>query len=178
MSAGDLAPSKWARENEKESGSRKIRSLFGFSNQSASALFCALALFALLVVRRFAQAITPADKLAEFELFRKLRKQILNLKDQKISLLFKLSDSLLPLFFRHLVGGFVIFCIYFYYCALFWHIGGLSLHQQKEQLILRVMNTDITISNLSSMFSSEDSFKAFMDMANEMELELMDVVLA
>ena len=52
------------------------------------------------------------------------------------------------------------------------------MHQQKEQLILRVMNTDITISNLSSMFSSEDSFKAFMDMANEMELELMDVVLA
>ena len=40
------------------------------------------------------------------------------------------------------------------------------------------MNTDFTFSNLSSMFSSEDSFKAFMDMANEMELELMDVVLA
>ena len=40
------------------------------------------------------------------------------------------------------------------------------------------MNTDITISNLRSMFSSEDSFKAFMDMANEMDLELMDVVLA
>ena len=59
-----------------------------------------------------------------------------------------------------------------------WHNKGLSLHQQKEQLILRVMNTDITLSNLSSMFSSEDSFKAFMDMANEMELELMDVVLA
>ena len=40
------------------------------------------------------------------------------------------------------------------------------------------MNTDITISNLSSMFSSEDSFRTFVDMVNEMDLELMDVPLA
>jgi hypothetical protein len=40
------------------------------------------------------------------------------------------------------------------------------------------MNTNITLSNLSSMFSSEDSFRTFVDMVNEMDLELMDVVLA
>lgn len=37
------------------------------------------------------------------------------------------------------------------------------------------MNTDITLSNLSSMFSSEESFRTLVDMVNEMDLELMDV---
>ena len=40
------------------------------------------------------------------------------------------------------------------------------------------MNTNITLSNLSSMFSSEDSFRTLIDMVNEMDLELMDVTLA
>ena len=37
------------------------------------------------------------------------------------------------------------------------------------------MNTDITLSNLGSMFSSEDSYRTLVDMINEMDLELMDV---
>lgn len=41
-----------------------------------------------------------------------------------------------------------------------------------------VMNTNISLSSLSSMFSSEDSFRTFVDMVNEMDLELMDVTLA
>ena len=35
-----------------------------------------------------------------------------------------------------------------------------------------------TISNISSMFSSEESFKALVDMIDEMDLELLDFSLA
>ncbi len=37
------------------------------------------------------------------------------------------------------------------------------------------MNTEFTISNLSSMFTSEASYKTLVDMINDMELEVMDV---
>ena len=37
------------------------------------------------------------------------------------------------------------------------------------------MNTEFTISNLSSMFSSETSYKTLVDMITDMDLELMDV---
>ena len=40
------------------------------------------------------------------------------------------------------------------------------------------MNTNITLSNLSSMFPSEDSYRTLLDMVNEMDLELMDVSLS
>ena len=40
------------------------------------------------------------------------------------------------------------------------------------------MNTNVTISSLSSMFSSEDSYRTLVDMINDMELELIDVCLA
>ena len=39
------------------------------------------------------------------------------------------------------------------------------------------MNTNITISNLNSMFSSEESYRNLVDMIEEMDLELMDVVM-
>ena len=38
------------------------------------------------------------------------------------------------------------------------------------------MNTNITLSNLCSMFSSEESYRNLVDMIEEMDLELMDVV--
>ena len=38
-----------------------------------------------------------------------------------------------------------------------------------------VMNTNITLSSISSMFSSEESYKTLVDMINEMDLELMDI---
>lgn len=37
------------------------------------------------------------------------------------------------------------------------------------------MNTEFTISNLSSMFASETSYKTLVDMINDMDLELMDI---
>ena len=37
------------------------------------------------------------------------------------------------------------------------------------------MNTNVTLSNLSSMFSSEESYRNLVDMINEMDLELMSV---
>lgn len=40
------------------------------------------------------------------------------------------------------------------------------------------MNTNITLSSLSSMFSSEESYKTLMDMVNDMDLELMDICAA
>jgi hypothetical protein len=62
-------------------------------------------------------------------------------------------------------------------CALYWHNGYLSLHQQNETVTLKdkAMNTEILLSNLSSMFSSEESYRTLVDMVNEMDLELMDV---
>jgi hypothetical protein len=39
----------------------------------------------------------------------------------------------------------------------------------------KAMNTNINLSNLSSMFSSDDSFRNLVDMINEMDLELMSV---
>ena len=54
---------------------------------------------------------------------------------------------------------------------------GLPLHQQIETETLKniAMNTNITLSNLGSMFSSEDSYRTLVDMINEMDLQLMDV---
>ena len=54
---------------------------------------------------------------------------------------------------------------------------GLPLHQQIETETLNnnTMNTNITLSNLGSMFSSEDSYRTLVDMINEMDLQLMDV---
>ena len=39
----------------------------------------------------------------------------------------------------------------------------------------QAMNTNISLSNISSMFSSEESYRTLVDMINEMDLELMDV---
>ena len=39
------------------------------------------------------------------------------------------------------------------------------------------MNTESSISSLSAMFSSDDSYRNLVEMINEMELELMDVSL-
>lgn len=49
---------------------------------------------------------------------------------------------------------------------------------KQKHLKHKAMNTNITISNLSSMFSSEESYRTFVDMVNEMDLELMDISLA
>ena len=37
------------------------------------------------------------------------------------------------------------------------------------------MNTESAISNLSSMFTSEASYKTLVDMIEDMDLELMDI---
>lgn len=55
----------------------------------------------------------------------------------------------------------------------------LCINEMKQKLLKhKAMNTNINLSNLSSMFSSEDSFRTFVDMVNEMDLELMDVSFA
>ena len=55
----------------------------------------------------------------------------------------------------------------------------LILHQQNdtEHLKHKVMNTENTLSRISSMISSE-SYMNLVDMINEMDLELMDMSLA
>lgn len=40
------------------------------------------------------------------------------------------------------------------------------------------MNTDNTLSRISSMITSESSYMTLIDMINEMDLELMDISLA
>jgi MinD-like ATPase involved in chromosome partitioning or flagellar assembly len=44
--------------------------------------------------------------------------------------------------------------------------------------MIAAMNTNITLSNISSMFSSEESYMTLVDMINEMDLELMDISLS
>lgn len=46
---------------------------------------------------------------------------------------------------------------------------------KQKHLKYKAMNTNINLSNLSSMFSSEDSFRNLVDMVNEMDLELLSV---
>ena len=54
--------------------------------------------------------------------------------------------------------------------------GYLYINKMKQNLLKhKAMNTNITLPNLSSMFSSEDSYRTLVDMINEMDLELMDV---
>lgn len=48
----------------------------------------------------------------------------------------------------------------------------------RTNLKTYAMNTNITLSSISSMFSSEESYRTLVDMINEMDLELMDVSLA
>ena len=55
----------------------------------------------------------------------------------------------------------------------------LCINKMKQKhLKHKAMNTNITLSNLSSMFSSEDSYRTLVDMIDEMDLELMDINLA
>jgi MinD-like ATPase involved in chromosome partitioning or flagellar assembly len=52
----------------------------------------------------------------------------------------------------------------------------LCINKMKQKhLKHKAMNTNITLSNLSSMFTSEDSYRTLVDMINEMDLELMDI---
>ena len=62
----------------------------------------------------------------------------------------------------------------FFKCALNWHNGAISLHYQNNN----DMNTDNTLAFISSMISSEASYKTLVDMINDMDLELMDISLA
>jgi hypothetical protein len=55
---------------------------------------------------------------------------------------------------------------------MIWLNGPLSLHQQIKT---STMNTDNTLAFISTMISSESSYKALMDMINEMDLEIMGV---
>lgn len=57
------------------------------------------------------------------------------------------------------------------------HIGTRSLYLCTNKLKTYAMNTNITLSSISSMFSSEESYRTLVDMINEMDLELMDVSL-
>ena len=54
--------------------------------------------------------------------------------------------------------------------------GGNTFATVNQTII--AMNTNITLSNISSMFSSEESFMTLVDMINEMDLELMDISLS
>jgi hypothetical protein len=51
----------------------------------------------------------------------------------------------------------------------------LPLHQQIK---ITAMNTDNTLAFISTMISSESSYRALVDMINEMDLELMDICMA
>ena len=55
-----------------------------------------------------------------------------------------------------------------------WHIVHISLHQQKQNDV----NTDNTLAFISSMISSDASYRTLVEMINDMDLELMDIRMA
>ena len=59
---------------------------------------------------------------------------------------------------------------------MFWHIGVLLLHYKLKDK--SIMNTDNTLSYISSMISSDDSYRTLLDMISEMDLELTGISLA
>lgn len=54
----------------------------------------------------------------------------------------------------------------------------LCINKTDEHLNLTDMNTDNTLSFISSMITSDASYRTLMDMIDEMGLELMDISLA
>ena len=54
----------------------------------------------------------------------------------------------------------------------------LCINIKDEHLNITDMNTDNTLTFISSMISSDASYRTLMDMIDEMGLELMDVNLA
>lgn len=53
------------------------------------------------------------------------------------------------------------------------------MHNKTDKpLKTKDMNTDNTLAFISSMISSEASYKTLVDMINDMELEVMDVCMA
>lgn len=55
-----------------------------------------------------------------------------------------------------------------------WHKVGISLHQQNE----KDMNATDTMTRLSAMFSSDESFAAMVELVDDLGLELRDIVMA
>ena len=54
----------------------------------------------------------------------------------------------------------------------------LCINKTDEPLKLKDMNTDTTLSYISSMISSESSYRTLVDMIDEMGLEVMDFTIA
>ena len=57
-----------------------------------------------------------------------------------------------------------------------WHMCALLLHYKLKDI--SVMNTDSTLTYISSMITSEDSFRTLLDMIGEMDLEITGISLA
>jgi hypothetical protein len=58
-------------------------------------------------------------------------------------------------------------------CAINWHNETLSLHQQNET----DMNATDTMTRLSNMFSSDESFAAMLELVDDLGLEITDIVM-
>ena len=54
-------------------------------------------------------------------------------------------------------------------------IGTTTLYLCITNIKNKAMNTNVNLSSISVMFSSEESYSTLVDMINDMELELMDV---
>lgn len=55
-----------------------------------------------------------------------------------------------------------------------WHKVSLPLHQQNET----DMNATDTMTRLSNMFSSDESFAAMLELVDDLGLEITDIVMA
>ena len=57
---------------------------------------------------------------------------------------------------------------------MYWHKVSLPLHQQNET----DMNATDTMTRLSNMFSSDESFAAMLELVDDLGLEITDIVMA
>lgn len=57
---------------------------------------------------------------------------------------------------------------------MYWHKWSLPLHQQNET----DMNATDTMTRLSNMFSSDESFAAMLELVDDLGLEITDIVMA
>lgn len=53
-----------------------------------------------------------------------------------------------------------------------------STKQNQNQKNLKIMNTNETLARLSTMFTSEDNLMTFIDLIDDLDLELKNIVMA
>ncbi len=60
-------------------------------------------------------------------------------------------------------------------CLVLAHCGCIFVSEIKINPKIKVMNTDVMTTDIRTMFASDSSYSAFMDMVNDMDLVIKEV---